>query len=147
MKCFCGQEFTLKQMKAHKESCLEFIKNELRIRKSQIATFSVNLYDNKVSKIRFNREAEYLFHKLRQSLAAKASLQNKIQNVLLYLNCKLLDRESGYNFSHIQFAFEDLEEALNKNYSIKCFIELNGLDYILLCYHQFNKIEINHSII
>jgi hypothetical protein len=32
MKCFCGQEFTLKQMKEHKES-LEFIKKRAQDKK------------------------------------------------------------------------------------------------------------------
>jgi hypothetical protein len=77
MNCFCEQEFTKNKLKEHKQNCLAFVKNNLKVKKLKIATFSANLYSNynrKVSSTRFNTEFEYLFDKLRQSFPERTRL-------------------------------------------------------------------------
>ena len=151
INCFCGQQIAAKALTEHQNNCLPSIKNQIHINRSQISTFMADIYSQctgMVSGKRFRSEIEYLYHKLSESLPQRSRNQNSIENILLYLNWRLLEyKPSPEELYKIKLGLQDLNRAtLTTNEGLRIFNRLNGLDHILLIQNVTKNRDIQQTI-
>ena len=156
IKCFCEVEFGITEWDQHKQSCLDFQKNELSVMKIQLSTYSSILCETNESladKVTTDSEIKFLHKRFKQSLANSTADFNAVQRTLLYINGKLLNHEIESEkdllstIRYVKYGFEDLAIATKDNYDNCCdFATVNGVDYLILCESLLNNKHINRHI-